>query len=1109
MAKNDETTTRFRVDISELKSAMQEAKRQVSVANSEFKAASASMDDWTKSSEGLQAKLDQLESNLKSQNKILDNLEEQYKLTVQEMGEGSAAADRLKVAINNQKAVIAKTEKEIDEYGETLKEVQEAEKVSAKTGKKVADVLDEMGDKADDTENGFTVLKGAIATFAGNVLTGLADALKDAVGNLLNLAEETREFRTEMSKLETAFTSAGHSTDAATTAYKDLYAVLGDEGQAVEAANFLAKLCSTEEELANWTTIATGVYGTFGASLPIESLTEAANETAKTGSLTGALADALNWAGVSEDDFQASLDGCTSEQERQALITETLNGLYSDAAAKYEETSGSIMEANRANADYTATLAEFGEKVEPITTKVKEGFNQVLQKILELVGGVDLTEFTAKIEEGFAVLCDKVIPAIRDGFQWILDNKDLVISGLTGIAAAFIAFQVASLINDAVNSFKAFKAAQEGATVAQWLMNAAMNANPIMLIISLVTGLIAALISFLATNDEARAKLVSCWNAIKEFVGGACKAIGQFFTETLPNAIKKMLEWFKNLPQNISTYLKNALNKVKEWASNMWAKAKETGTNFLQNIVSFFKQLPVKIGEFLLNVIKTIVSWRLQMIQKAVEIGTKFVSNIINAVKSLPSKMLEIGKNVVTGIWNGINNKFEWIKKKISSFVGDVTNWFKSKLGIHSPSKVMEQEVGKNIALGIAKGIEKYTAEVKTAAAKSAYSAIQSAGKQAESTGDTVLKKVKTYIEKLEKLQDDYAKNVKKVHTDLASDIEKLTDDFEKNVESLWKSYDDAVANRANSLAGGFGGIFDAFASETENTTETLLDNMKSQLVGLTQWSSTINKLSKRIESEAFMEELRNMGVDAAADIALLNQMTDAELQQFVEMWELKMAACNQIATAEMSDMKDETALAVDELTAEFDIKLMELKDAAAEDLKELKATFKTNLSELVADSKTELAELAEKFNDIGKNAGSALADGIKSQADQVKAAAAALAQAAKEAANMELDIHSPSRVFRNMGGFVGDGFILGINDSLKGVTASVANMAQKVTAAAASAVGGLAVGSSGGVTSGSVAASGGRTIQFNQTINSPKQLDKLTIYRQTKNLLGYVGGTV
>lgn len=151
-----------------------------------------------------------------------------------------------------------------------------------------------------------------------------------------------------MGKLETGFTTAGYSAEDAKKTYTELYGILGDDGQATEAAAHLAKLTKNEKELATWTDIATGVYATFGEHLAIiENLTEAANETAKTGAITGGLADALNWAGVSEDEFQASLDKCSTEQERQALITKTLNGLYSDAAEKYREVNGDIIDATK------------------------------------------------------------------------------------------------------------------------------------------------------------------------------------------------------------------------------------------------------------------------------------------------------------------------------------------------------------------------------------------------------------------------------------------------------------------------------------------------------------------------------------------------------------------------------------------------------------------------------------------------------------------------------------------------------------------------------------------------------------------------------------------
>ena len=186
--------------------------------------------------------------------------------------------------------------------------------------------------------------------------------------SFLDLAESTQEYREDQAKLDAAFTTAGFTAEQVGTAYTDFYSILGEEDRSVEAVNHLAKLCETEEELTQWTDIAAGVWATFGDSLPIEGLTEAANETAKTGQLTGVLADALNWAGLSEDEFQASLDACTSEQERAALITGTLNGLYEEAAENYKELNGDVMDARRAQAELTDAYAQLGAIAEPIMT---------------------------------------------------------------------------------------------------------------------------------------------------------------------------------------------------------------------------------------------------------------------------------------------------------------------------------------------------------------------------------------------------------------------------------------------------------------------------------------------------------------------------------------------------------------------------------------------------------------------------------------------------------------------------------------------------------------------------------------------------------------------
>ena len=297
------------------------------------------------------------------------------------------------------------------------------------------DALDETADKGEKTEKklskSFGKIGGAALKF-GKLAAGAAVAVG---GAMVAVADSTREYRTEMGKLEAGFISAGHTAKAAKNTYSELAAVLGDTGQAVEASNHLAKLVDNEKDLQKWTDICTGVYATFGASLPIEGLTEAANETAKTGALTGGLADALNWAGVSEDEFQASLDACTTEQERQALITETLNGLYAEAAKNYKEVNKDVLDANKAQGKLEEGLAAVGAIVEPVISKMKYFAGTVLLKAVDSikkvinVGKNMVTQFQ-KIRDAVSGAISK----IKDFFGF--DGKTANITANTSVTTA-------------------------------------------------------------------------------------------------------------------------------------------------------------------------------------------------------------------------------------------------------------------------------------------------------------------------------------------------------------------------------------------------------------------------------------------------------------------------------------------------------------------------------------------------------------------------------------------------------------------------------------------------------------------------------------------------
>ena len=362
------------------------------------------------------------------------------------MGEGSKAAEDLQIKINNQKAVIGNTKRQIEKYNEALQELAEGGSEVADSTKDVVNALDEVGDSAENAGDGFTVFKGAVAGFVANVATSFVSLIGDAVSSLVSLADETREYRTELGKLETAFTSAGFTADTATSTYKDFYAILGDEGQSVEAVSHLAQLADNQEDLAKWTTIATGVYGTFGSSLPIENLTEASNETAKTGQLTGGLADALNWAGVNEDAFQESLDKCTTEQERQALITETLTGLYSEAAETYKEVNGDIMDAQRAQSELADATANLGAVAEPVMTSFKLMGAALLTELLpsvtelgsgftDLINGVEGAE--GRIGEAIGSIGELLIGKITEVLPKLLNvGLSLVVTLAEGILSA-------------------------------------------------------------------------------------------------------------------------------------------------------------------------------------------------------------------------------------------------------------------------------------------------------------------------------------------------------------------------------------------------------------------------------------------------------------------------------------------------------------------------------------------------------------------------------------------------------------------------------------------------------------------------------------------------
>lgn len=310
----------------------------------------------------------------------------------------------------------------IKKYEQELADMDRTQNEAADSADDLGDATEEAGDKAERAGDGFIVLKGTLANLAASGISALIDAMK-------NLSENSAEIMEQQAKLNTSYEQAGFSGDTAAKAYGELYGVLGDGDQATEASQLLAQLADNTKQVGDWTQIATGVVGTFGDSLPIESLIEASNETAKVGQVTGTLADALNWVGVSEDEFNAKLAACADQTERTALITDTLNGLYADAADAYATNNAALIQSRQNQAALNSSIAGLTGSIDVAKSSLLADF---MPSITTVIDG--LAAITSGDESGLG----KVRQGVQDFSQQLRDQTPEMAETASGMLMLFV-----------------------------------------------------------------------------------------------------------------------------------------------------------------------------------------------------------------------------------------------------------------------------------------------------------------------------------------------------------------------------------------------------------------------------------------------------------------------------------------------------------------------------------------------------------------------------------------------------------------------------------------------------------------------------------------------
>ena len=669
----------------------------------------------------------------------LDTLKEAEKQVQEQFERGEASEDQVRAL---QREIISTTKKldgyeraaketadEIDRLGDGSDDAVDGIRKTEKGADEAADALDELADSAEDAGDAGEGLGSKLAGAAKTGLTALAGAATAVVGALVGAAESTREYRTEMGKLDTAFTTAGHSSEAATKTYQSLQGILGETEQAVEASNHLAQLANNEEELATWTDIATGVYATFGASLPIENLTEAANETAKTGALTGGLADALNWAGVNEEAFQAQLDACTTEQERQALITDTLNGLYSETAEQYRETNAELIRANEANEAWTASLAEAGAAVEPILTDVKMLGAGLLSDLLPGITGV--TEAFRGILNGDMGAADALGENLSGLLTSLLDKIVEYVPTVAQVAMSLITTLTTTLISMLPQVLST------GVEVIMALLNGLTSAIPQIvaaiadmipqLTDALVTGipqliqgavdlfmaLVTALPQIIPPLIEALPQIIMALvngllSAIPQLLDGALQLL-MAIVDAIPLLVTYLVPLIPDIVTAIALGLLDCVPQLLDASVELLmalvravpviiAELIKALPKVLSTILSYLGQLPSKIWNILKSVVSNFVKWVANINTTAKDGFVRVVSAVINIAKELPTKIWNAIKGAVNKVTTWGSNLAAKGKAAAKKLLDSVVNGVKSL-----PSKMAS--IGGNIVSGVWNGI--------------------------------------------------------------------------------------------------------------------------------------------------------------------------------------------------------------------------------------------------------------------------------------------------------------------------------------------------------------------------------------------------------------------
>lgn len=620
---------------------------------------------------------------------------------------------------------------------DAAEEVKDTGTESQKAAKKVDDFSDSAKDADDASGNlGSTLANAAKAGFAA---VGAAAAA--VVGGLVGATEATREYRTEMGKLNAAFSASGHDAGSAADTYGELYGIIGETDQSVEAAQQIALLANSEKEAAQWAGLAAGVVGTFGDALQPETFYESANETLKLGEATGAFTQMLEGAGVSVEDFNAQMASLSTEEERQAYMLSVANGVLGEAGKAYMEANAELIRANEANDAWMQSLSGIGGAMEPVITDIKLMGASLLS---ELVPGVEslatafrgllegdagaadalgsalsglITQLLDKVTElaptivdvGMSLLTNLVTTLISQLPQLVEAGSQIIISILAGLQLALpqIFQAIADMIPQLALALQSFLPQFISLIVS--LVTTLAQQLPVILppLIAALPGLIMSVVNALIENlpillqgvidlvmmltRYAPDIIAALLPLIPEIIVAVCTMIADNAPMILDSLIEMTVMLFTEVLPKIYEELK------KSYVQIMLAVGEGLVKIFV-SIKEWYDNLKAKIAEWLLNVLNNIKTWIADLVTRAAEGAKNFVNSFINFFKELPSKIWTWLSNAVSKVVQFGSEAVSKAKTAAKNILDAVVNGIKEL-----PSKVLS--IGSNLVTGLWNGV--------------------------------------------------------------------------------------------------------------------------------------------------------------------------------------------------------------------------------------------------------------------------------------------------------------------------------------------------------------------------------------------------------------------